>query len=39
MDRPTFANARDAWLKYVDTDIFYTDYIVKENERNGEQIC
>lgn len=37
MDRPTFANARDAWLKYVDTDIFYTDYIVKENERNMDE--
>lgn len=37
MDRPTFANARDAWLKYIDTDIFYTDYIVKENKRNMDE--
>lgn len=37
MDRPTFAIARDAWLKYVDTDIFYTDYIVKENEKNMDE--
>lgn len=37
MDRPTFAIARDAWLKYVDTDIFYTNYIVKENEKNMDE--
>lgn len=37
MDHPTFANARDAWLQYVDTDIFYTNYLVKENERNMDE--
>lgn len=37
MDRPTFANAHDAWLKYIDTDIFYTDYLVKENKKNMDE--
>lgn len=26
-----------AWSQYVDTDIFYTDYIVKENEKNMDE--